>query len=448
MNALESPAVVAVRRHFGGRLSPENEPPKLAYLAKTMPPAVFAATAFFDLADWLSWKCVGGPAASSPRSSCTVACKWGWGPLGVDGWSCDFWREVGLASLVDGDVVSTRIGREVVTPGACVGVLCAAAAADLGLGGGGAVRVGAGMIDAHAGALAMLNPRGGVLLEKAAPAVGNRLAMICGTSTCHLALTREPCFVGGVWGPFRDAVLPGFWCAEGGQSATGAYIDNLLARSAAAASLAKRATAEGRTLYEVLEALAVDLDTSDTHILPYVHGNVRRARDDFVARRSATCHRVLTRLIVVHIPALTPGRPVTQRSCYRLYASLIRSASGDRAGAAFQSRDASVGARCSTHRRGNEQAGPQPHRDFCVRRGRKERPLSSVPGGCLQHACARNCRGGLGSKRIFHSRRRRRIRSPSFYVACRANDCFERGGRCLAARRAGRIHGSKVCCIS
>lgn len=272
MNAMDGGAVEQVRRHFGGRFSPENEPPKLAHLAKSMPPSVFDATAFLDLADWLSWKCVGGDVAAAPRSSCTVACKWGWGPLGVAGWSVPFWREVGLGSLVDGDDVSRRIGRRVVAPGSHVGGLCADAATALGLGNQ-PVSVAAGMIDAHAGALAMLHPRGGSLLARVAPRVQNRLAMICGTSTCHIAVTEQPCFVPGVWGPFREAVLPGYWCSEGGQSATGAYIDNLLTRSAAARGLRERADAAGSSVYEVLEKLASGVDARDVHILPDVQGN-------------------------------------------------------------------------------------------------------------------------------------------------------------------------------
>jgi FGGY-family pentulose kinase len=271
MNALDSPAVVAVRKHFGGKLSAENEPPKLAHLAAHLPPGVFARTAFFDLADWLSWKCVGGDAASAPRSSCTVACKWGWGPAGHTGWNPAFWRGIGLDGLAD----STRVGRTVVPPGSFIGTLCASSAEDLGL--PSKVCVGAGMIDAHAGALAMLNPhcRRGSLLEQVAPRLENRLAMVCGTSTCHIAVTHGPVFVPGVWGPYRDAVVPQFWCAEGGQSATGALVDSLLTRAAASGPLGERAAAQGKSLYALLEEMCVDLDTSDVHILPYAHGNVR-----------------------------------------------------------------------------------------------------------------------------------------------------------------------------
>ncbi|KAI5279280.1 hypothetical protein KEM54_004234 [Ascosphaera aggregata] len=38
-------------------------------------------------------------------------------------------------------------------------------------------------------------------------------------------MTPDPVFVSGIWGPYRDIVLPGFWMAEGGQSATGELLN-------------------------------------------------------------------------------------------------------------------------------------------------------------------------------------------------------------------------------
>jgi FGGY-family pentulose kinase len=41
-------------------------------------------------------------------------------------------------------------------------------------------------------------------------------------------MSREPIFVNGVWGPYRDVLLPHFWMAEGGQSATGELLKHVL----------------------------------------------------------------------------------------------------------------------------------------------------------------------------------------------------------------------------
>lgn len=55
-----------------------------------------------------------------------------------------------------------------------------------------------------------------------------RLAAVAGTSTCHIAMSPEPVFVPGVWGPYRDVLIPNYWMAEGGQSATGELLKHVL----------------------------------------------------------------------------------------------------------------------------------------------------------------------------------------------------------------------------
>jgi hypothetical protein len=65
-----------------------------------------------------------------------------------------------------------------------------------------------GIIDAHSGGVGL--------------AVSDTtLALITGTSSCHMITSRDPIFVAGVWGPYFGAQLPGKWLSEGGQSATG-----------------------------------------------------------------------------------------------------------------------------------------------------------------------------------------------------------------------------------
>ena len=55
-----------------------------------------------------------------------------------------------------------------------------------------------------------------------------RLAAVAGTSTCHIAMSPGPVFVPGVWGPYRDVLIPDYWMAEGGQSATGELLKHVL----------------------------------------------------------------------------------------------------------------------------------------------------------------------------------------------------------------------------
>ena len=94
-----------------------------------------------------------------------------------------------------------------------------------------------GLIDAHAGALGVL----GAAAADGPGALDRQIAMIAGTSTCHMALSAEARPVPGVWGPYLGAVLPGLWLEEAGQSASGALLDHIVALHAASASL-RRAT--------------------------------------------------------------------------------------------------------------------------------------------------------------------------------------------------------------
>ena len=118
--------------------------------------------------------------------------------------------------------------------GELVGTLSEKAAKELGLTTD--VAVGSGVIDAYAGwvgtvgAKVALKPLElGLDASQAGMAQAfTRLASVAGTSTCHLAMSPKPVFVNGVWGPYRDVIIPGYWIAEGGQSATGELLRHIL----------------------------------------------------------------------------------------------------------------------------------------------------------------------------------------------------------------------------
>jgi FGGY-family pentulose kinase len=118
--------------------------------------------------------------------------------------------------------------------------------------------------------------------DAAPPDFNRRLALIGGTSSCHMAVSREPRFIDGVWGPYYSAMVPGWWLTEGGQSATGALIDHVIHSHARGAELRAGAEARGTTVYallnETLDRLAVGAAfpaalTSDLHVYPDFHGN-------------------------------------------------------------------------------------------------------------------------------------------------------------------------------
>lgn len=235
INSSSDPAVQAVRSCFGDRISPENEPPKLLWLKKHKPHVVQDGL-FFDLADWIAFKCCGNPHL---RSSCTVACKWGWGSTTDKNnngeWSQPFWEVLGLSQLCDDNF--HKIGRSIVAPGKSLGKLSPAIAEELSL--TTECIVASPMIDAHAGCLWALGDNF-PFLRDVAPKVEQRLSVVCGTSTCFIELSREPLFIKGVWGPFRDAVLAGCYITEGGQSVTGELLEYTVKSHPAYNGLCKR----------------------------------------------------------------------------------------------------------------------------------------------------------------------------------------------------------------
>jgi D-ribulokinase len=260
-----------VLRYVGGSISPEMEIPKLLWLKRHLPLTWTAAGHFLDLADFLSFRATG----SATRSTCTLTCKWNF--LAHERrWSQSYFERVGLGDLAGEDYA--RIGRNVVAPGTALGTgLTPAAALDFGLLEG--TPVGASLIDAHAGGVGMI---GGRTEPDQAVDVCGRLAYIMGTSACIMATTSEPCFVPGVWGPYYQGMVPGFWLNEGGQSAAGAAIDHLVRSHPAYPEVLAAARADGTEILEFLERRIVSrsadsghaaLCARNIHVLPEFLGN-------------------------------------------------------------------------------------------------------------------------------------------------------------------------------
>lgn len=253
--------------YVGGTISPEMETPKLLWLAENMPATFGSAWQFFDLTDYLTWRSTG----SLARSVCTVTCKWTY-LAHENRWDEGFFRKAGLGALADEGF--RRIGTEIVPGGTPLAAgLTAAAAADLGLKPG--TPVAAGLIDAHAGGIGTVGARGD------AGSVLTRMAYVFGTSACTMTTTQEPAFVPGVWGPYFQAMVPGFWLNEGGQSAAGAAIDHLVYMHPASTEATARAKEAGMSLSGWLSreaesrggAAAVRELVGELHVVPEFLGN-------------------------------------------------------------------------------------------------------------------------------------------------------------------------------
>lgn len=199
----------SVLRNLGGAMSVEMQIPKLMWVKRNRPDVWAQLDYAADLADFLCFKSTG----ALDRSVCTLGCKWTFDPDGC-GWDKTFLHQVGLEDLGERAALPVRA----MPIGTLAGALTQAAADELGLSTN--CKVGVGLIDAHAGALGTSG------LED--EALERRLALIAGTSNCHIALTRPRTEVPGIWGPYAGAVLEGWYTLEGGQSATGAALDQIL----------------------------------------------------------------------------------------------------------------------------------------------------------------------------------------------------------------------------
>jgi len=86
-------------RYVGGKMSIEMEMPKILWLKNNMPKELFDSLKFYDLTDALTHMATG----NETRSFCSVVCKQGYVPIGVDGsekgWQGDFLTEIGLEDL-------------------------------------------------------------------------------------------------------------------------------------------------------------------------------------------------------------------------------------------------------------------------------------------------------------------------------------------------------------
>mmetsp|Transcript_10718 Transcript_10718/g.21538 ORF Transcript_10718/g.21538 Transcript_10718/m.21538 type:complete len:568 (-) Transcript_10718:1041-2744(-) len=275
-----SDEVHRILKHYGGRISLENEPPKLLWVKKNLPDTWNRTKKWMDLSDFLTFKATG----NDIRSSCSTACKWA--RVDPESWSNRFWTDIGMEDLVD-DGTFKKIGSQIGKPGE---MIHSGLTKDASLKLGGlrletAVAVSA--VDAHAGGIGLM----GATCHELGDAVQQRLALICGTSTCHMAVSTERLFVPRIWGPFKDAMVPGMWLTEGGQTATGSLLDSILQRSRHFDEIRRdsesRCLSPHSILCEKYQELCEQFDprvieshpTYSLHVLPYFHGN-RHPRAD------------------------------------------------------------------------------------------------------------------------------------------------------------------------
>uniref|UniRef100_A0A069DVI0 FGGY carbohydrate kinase domain-containing protein n=1 Tax=Panstrongylus megistus TaxID=65343 RepID=A0A069DVI0_9HEMI len=260
-------------RQVGGKISLEMEIPKLLWLKNNLNKQCWQKVdKFFDLPDFLTWRATG----CDSRSLCSVVCKWLYEASPISArWNQDFLNILGLEGLSENNYY--KIGNRIKAPGEpCGNGLSTISAHELNLIPG--IAVGTSIIDAHAGGLGLLACKE----LSISSSFSNHISMICGTSTCYMAVNGKEIFVKGIWGPYFSVMIPGMWLNEAGQSATGKLVEHIINTHPATVEIKNKI---GHSIFIVeylnnlLEKLAlkdsivVDTLTKDIHMLPDFHGN-------------------------------------------------------------------------------------------------------------------------------------------------------------------------------
>jgi FGGY-family pentulose kinase len=239
-----------VLRYVSGRVSPEWMLPKALWLKRNKPELYEKAARVVEGTDWMMHRLTGDWTLSLNH----VAVKWNYArPDG--GWPLGLLRDVGLEDLPE------KWPARIVPLGRGDGRLCRFAAEDLGLAMD--IPVAQGGIDAYLGMLGLGATKDG------------DVAVIVGSSTCHLAQSREGVFGSGAGGCYPDATVEGLFTLEAGQTATGSILDWY--RRHFAGDQRQEAERRGVHVFEVLDQLAAAVPAGSEGLV---------VRDDWQGNRS------------------------------------------------------------------------------------------------------------------------------------------------------------------
>lgn len=229
---------------YGGKVSSEWFFSKTLQILDEAPEVYAAADRLIEAGDWIVWLLTG----IETRNACAAGYKAMWSK------SAGFPDEAFLRALdprLDG-ILDGKMSRQVSPVGNRAGFIDARGADLTGLKPGTAVAV--SLIDAHA----------------AVPATGvtepGRMAMIMGTSTCHMVLGDDEYLVPGISGYVEDGMLPGFFGYEAGQACSGDHFAWFV-ENCVPAAYERDAQARGISLHRLLEERATRLKPGESGLL-------------------------------------------------------------------------------------------------------------------------------------------------------------------------------------
>jgi ribulokinase len=188
----------ALRYNMAG-CNAEWMPAKALWLAENVPDTFAATRHFMEYADWLVYRLTGRITLGLN----TVTQRWYYNSR-TGGWPLSLFSAMGLPDLAD------KFPREILAPGRIAGELSRDAAEALGLPPGIAVIEGGGDAFISMLGLGVTRPGG--------------LGLITGSSNVLCSLSADELHAPGLYGAFPDAVVPGLFLVEAGQTSTGSIL--------------------------------------------------------------------------------------------------------------------------------------------------------------------------------------------------------------------------------
>ncbi len=183
-------------KYCGGDVSVEWLIPKALWIKRNMPKLYKKSYKIVEQLDFINHYFTGNWAASI----CQATCKGNYISGGSE-MQDSYFKQIGLEDY------NKKLNTEVLELGDKVGEIKQEISKKFGLPRG--LPVYQGGIDAHISMLGLGVCRPG------------DMGMIMGTSFVHLILSEVPVYNRSIWGPYRDAVVPGLYCLEGGQVSAG-----------------------------------------------------------------------------------------------------------------------------------------------------------------------------------------------------------------------------------
>lgn len=182
--------------HCGGEVSVEWLIPKVLWFKHNKKEIYDTAYRFVEQLDWFNWMLSGEWCSSE----CNATCKANYSH-DDGGWNPHYFGNIGL------DDYKEKIITQVTPVGGLIGELRADFCETYGL--NKSVSLYQGGIDAYIAVLGL-----GVVHE-------GILGAILGTSFVELCMTSNPLKIEGIWGPYKDAIIEGYYTLEGGQISAG-----------------------------------------------------------------------------------------------------------------------------------------------------------------------------------------------------------------------------------